>query len=349
MAGISTPILSNITSNISNASGDPNLITQDELMQAIGNPDAREAFGNMAIDRTGAFLSGQATSAFTKVFSGQGDLLPESLSQNKIGGTVNNIANTAAHLTQLAALGTRLTSDVFLLTGTPFGDETGQSSDELLKDMIKDLIKYAIDRITADIIKYTQQAITKTLLLATTAPSKILASTITHFNENKLSYDEILELFLDKNKIYKTKFDKSTATKQNNIITSVTETINNALVKVNDISVKAAEYIKLATDYIEEGPDHLTAAFNDIYTDATQYAQDYLNIAYNYATTKVNKACDSLGKIAGMALAEEYNEYMKRQCEKIAQKERITTKSALSKSLAAKQTIILKIMGIFGF
>lgn len=344
--------MANLSIGESNITNDSNLITRDELIEAIANPEAREAFANMTIDRTSAFLSGQSTSAFTKAFAGEGNLLPESLAQNEIGATINNLTKTTAILTNLASLTTRLGADAALVTGKSWGDtESGQqSTSDLWEDAVNELIQYAINKITADIIKYTQQAITKVVLLTKAAPSKILAATIKHFNKKKLSYEDILkQLQMDQEIWHKKKLETSLATKQNNLLTNITTTINDALVKVNKKAMKAAEYVKLATEYIEEGPDHLTTVFNDIYTDATQYAQDYLNIACNYATTQVNKVCDSIGEMASEPLAAEYNKFLIRQANKIYYAQTDAETTALTKSFAAKYKTISKIIDFVGF
>ena len=252
--------------------------------------------------------------------------------ENKSVGTAGTITNAAAQL-----VGAYSTVDTLL------------NNEQIINDMVTDLVTEVTSTVVDEATKLISDGIQKIITATLTIPTMTAQIAMKTFNEEKLSMADIMEMIdTEAEKRFKKKKEEMEESLEEGRSRKTSETINKIKGYITKVSFEIGEVVNKVGPYLQEGPEIATDYINQAIDDKVTSVKEIVDQEVDKHISYITQWCKDRGRDAGKALADEFNEIIKKKSKKIINQLAEQKAKLKLKAFKATHKAQLKIMSMTG-
>ena len=247
-----------------------------------------------------------------------------------------------------STLGTLATTPVAAI-GAIGAASTFVNNPDMLIDAATNLVTEVTATITNSAMGLVTSNVEKITMHALQAPKMVQEYTMSTFNKNKLSISDLLKGFEETVEDELKKLEAEDEKKdQQTSIDKMTKAVSKIKSEVTKIASDANDIAEKITKYIAEGPDTVTSFVNNTIDEKISQIQALTNTEVNKWMKDFDGFCKTQGEKLGTVMAQEYNNVLRKQAQKITANIKKQKSKAKLLAFSAKQKSVLQIMGMTG-
>lgn len=227
--------------------------------------------------------------------------------------------------------------------------EVVKNAEVAATSLVSELANYATEAITTEASKIVTDFVNKHIDAVTSIPKGIIDTSLTYFNENKLSIGDLSKTFItDQEKINAQNIQKNEEERKTNFITDMKDKYMKNRSKISAAVDIGLSYVNLVTSYIEQGPQWVESKIDEGVEFCVSYIQKCADKQWEIDKKAIDDFIKNEGETVGKRMADEYNTILTKEAQKIVTNKEKEIQKLLTKANTLLQKAKLVIMALTG-